>query len=54
MAENQGMDALAALGTGGAAESAPVYERKVDAQGRAYATSVRMRSPASGSSRARA
>ena len=41
MAENQGMEALAALGTGGAAESAPVYERKVDAQGRAYATGKR-------------
>ena len=41
MAENQGMDALAALGTGGGAESAPVYERKVDAQGRAYATGKR-------------
>ena len=41
MAENQGMDALAALGTGGGAESAPVYERKVDAQGRAYVTGKR-------------
>ncbi|CAN5251673.1 30S ribosomal protein S9 [soil metagenome] len=40
MAENQGMDALAGLGTT-AAEAAPVYERKVDAQGRAYATGKR-------------
>ena len=40
MAENQGFDALAGMGTT-AAEAAPVYERKVDAQGRAYATGKR-------------
>jgi small subunit ribosomal protein S9 len=40
MAENQGFDALAGMGTA-AAEAAPVYERKVDAQGRAYATGKR-------------
>jgi small subunit ribosomal protein S9 len=39
MAENQGFEALQGLGTN--AEAAPVYERKVDAQGRAYATGKR-------------
>jgi small subunit ribosomal protein S9 len=40
MAENQGFDALAGMGTT-APEVAPVYEKKVDAQGRAYATGKR-------------
>ena len=40
MAENQGFDALAGMGTT-APEAAPVYEKKVDAQGRAYATGKR-------------
>jgi small subunit ribosomal protein S9 len=40
MAENQGFDALQGMGTA-VAEGAPVYERKVDAQGRAYATGKR-------------
>ena len=40
MAENQGFDALAGMGTT-ASEAAPVYEKKVDAQGRAYATGKR-------------
>ena len=39
MAENQGMDALASLASN--PDIAPVYERKVDAQGRAYATGKR-------------
>jgi len=39
MAENQGMDALASLASN--PDVAPVYERKVDAQGRAYATGKR-------------
>ena len=39
MAENQGMDALASLSSN--PDVAPVYERKVDAQGRAYATGKR-------------
>ena len=39
MAENQGFEALQGLGTN--TEAAPVYERKVDAQGRAYATGKR-------------
>jgi len=39
MAENQGMDALASLASN--PDIAPVYERKVDAQGRSYATGKR-------------
>src|SRR5215217_6255040 len=39
MAENQGMEALAGLGTA-AAEAAPAVQ-KIDAQGRAYATGKR-------------
>ena len=39
MAENQGMDALQSLSSN--PEAAPVYERKVDAQGRSYATGKR-------------
>ena len=39
MAENQGFEALQSLASGG--QDAPVYERKVDAQGRAYATGKR-------------
>jgi small subunit ribosomal protein S9 len=40
MAENQGMDALQSLSSNPDA-AAPVYERRVDAQGRAYATGKR-------------
>ena len=40
MAENQGMDALQSLSSNPDA-AAPVYERKVDAQGRSYATGKR-------------
>ena len=36
-----GFDALKGLGTAGAAESAPEYVQKLDAQGRAYATGKR-------------
>jgi small subunit ribosomal protein S9 len=39
MAENQGFEALQSLASG--AQSAPVHVRKVDAQGRAYATGKR-------------
>ena len=40
MAENQGMDALAGLGTAAAEAAAPAVQ-KIDAQGRAYATGKR-------------
>jgi small subunit ribosomal protein S9 len=36
-----GFDALKGLGTAGAAESAPEYVQKLDAQGRAYSTGKR-------------
>ncbi|HET9160746.1 MAG TPA: 30S ribosomal protein S9 [Caulobacteraceae bacterium] len=39
MAENQGLEALQSLASN--PEAAPVHERKVDAQGRAYATGKR-------------